>query len=69
MIKFYTEYFVYNKRNYWFILPAVVFFYDRYRIYDELKMGPSFGFTFRWLTLMAGFQIQFEQKDYKKTGD
>ena len=55
---FYTDYFVYNKRHHWFILPAIVFYYDRYSIYDDSHMAPSWGLTIRWLTFMAGFQIQ-----------
>jgi hypothetical protein len=49
---------VYNKKHHWFIIPAVVFYYDKYSIYDDLNMAPSWGLTIRWLTFMAGFQIQ-----------
>ena len=63
MRKYYVDYFVYRKRYYWFIIPSLVFYYDNDNYYDELKVGPSFGLTIRWLTFMAGFQVQIEQKD------
>ena len=60
MKNYYIDYFVYNKKHHWFIIPAIVFYCDPNNMYDDLKSGLSIGFTFRWLTLMAGFQVQFE---------
>ena len=66
-MKFYTDFFVYKKKHHWFILPALIFYYDRYEFYDEGKIAPSFGITIRWLIFMAGFQLQFiDQSKPKK---
>ena len=58
--KYYKDLFIYKKRHHWYILPAFIFYYDKYSIYDDGKMGPSYGFTMRWLQYMIGFQIQEE---------
>jgi hypothetical protein len=54
----YVDYFVYKKKHHWFILPAIIFYYDKHSIYDDGKMAPSYGFTIRWLQYMIGLQIQ-----------
>lgn len=55
---YYKDFFVYKKNYYWYILPSIIFYYDKYEIYDDNKMSPSWGITFRWLIFMVGFQIQ-----------
>lgn len=61
-MKFYKDFFVYKKNHYWFIIPTIVFYFDRYEIYDDRKMAPCWGFTFRWLLFMVGFQIQHKDE-------
>lgn len=61
--KYYKDFFIYNKKHHWFIFPAIVFYYDRYQIYDDGKMAPSWGLTIRWFTFMIGFQIQKIDED------
>jgi hypothetical protein len=56
--KYYKDFFIYKKKYHWFILPAIIFYYDKYSIYDDGKMAPSWGLTIRWLQFMIGFQIQ-----------
>jgi len=55
---YYRDFFVYKKKNYWFIFPAIIFYYDKYQIYDDGKMAPCWGITLRWLQYMVGFQFQ-----------
>ena len=55
---YYKDFFVYKKKHHWYILPAIIFYYDKYSIYDDGKMAPSYGLTIRWLQYMIGFQLQ-----------
>jgi hypothetical protein len=55
---YYKDFFVYKKKHHWYILPAIIFYHDKYSIYDDGKMAPSYGLTIRWLQYMIGFQIQ-----------
>ena len=55
---YYKDFFVYKKHHHWYILPAIIFYYDKYPIYDDGKMAPSYGLTIRWLQYMIGFQLQ-----------
>mgnify|MGYP000102839787 FL=1 len=54
----YKDFFIYNKKHHWYIIPAVIFYYDKESYYDDGKTSPSWGLTIRWLTYMIGFQIQ-----------
>jgi hypothetical protein len=60
MKKYSKDFFVYNKRHHWFIIPTVVFFYNKETFLETGVYTPSFGLTIRWLTFMVGFQIQQE---------
>ncbi len=55
---YYKDFFIYNKKHHWYIIPAVIFYYDKESYYDDGKTSPSWGLTIRWLTYMIGFQIQ-----------
>ena len=55
---YYKDFFIYKKSYHYYILPAFVFYYDRYSIYDDNKMAPSWGLTIRWFHFMIGFQMQ-----------
>jgi hypothetical protein len=55
---YYKDFFVYKKNHHWYILPAIIFYYDKHSIYDDGKMAPSYGLTVRWLRYMIGIQIQ-----------
>jgi hypothetical protein len=60
MKKYSKDFFVYNKRHHWFIIPTIVFFYNKETFLETGVYTPSFGLTIRWLTFMIGFQIQQE---------
>jgi hypothetical protein len=52
------DFFVYKKKHHWFIIPTVVFFYNKETFLETGVYSPSWGLTIRWLTYMIGFQIQ-----------
>jgi hypothetical protein len=52
------HFFIYNKKHHWFIIPTVVFFYNKETFLETGVYTPSWGLTIRWLTYMIGFQIQ-----------
>jgi len=52
------DFFIYNKRYHWFIIPTVVFFYRKDTFLETGVYTPAWGFAFRWLTIMIGFQSQ-----------
>jgi hypothetical protein len=52
------DFFVYKKKHHWFIIPTVVFFYNKQTFLETGVCSPSWGLTIRWLTYMIGFQIQ-----------
>ena len=57
---YHKDFFIYNKKHHWFIIPTMVFYYNKYTPLDldcEI-FTPSWGLTIRWLTYMVGFQIQ-----------
>jgi hypothetical protein len=60
MKKYSKDFFVYNKRHHWFIIPTIVFFYNKETFLETGVYTPSFGLIIRWLTFMVGFQIQQE---------
>lgn len=61
---YHKDFFIYNKRHHWFIIPTVVFFYNKYTFLNGGEYTPAWGLTIRWLTFMAGIQIQegYEQQ-------
>mgnify|MGYP000023194092 CR=1 FL=1 len=52
------DFFIYNKRYHWFIIPTFVFFYSKEVFLETGVYTPAWGFTFRWLTIMIGVQFQ-----------
>jgi hypothetical protein len=56
--KYLTDFFLYNKRYHWFIIPTVVFFYRKDVFFETGVYTPAFGFSIRWLTFFMGIQIQ-----------
>ena len=58
--KYYWDFFIYNKKLHWFLIPTVVFYYRKNQdlhITDSLR---TFGLTIRFLTYMIGIQIEQE---------
>lgn len=58
------DFFIYKKKHHWFIVPTIVFFYNKETFLETGVYSPSWGITMRWLTFMIGFQIQlgYERK-------
>ena len=58
------DFFIYKKKHHWFIIPTIVFFYNKETFLETGVYSPSWGVTMRWLTFMIGFQIQlgYERK-------
>jgi hypothetical protein len=52
------DFFIYNKKHHWFLIPTMVFFYNKETFLETGVYTPSWGLTVRWLTYMAGVQIQ-----------
>jgi hypothetical protein len=52
------DFFVINKKHHWFIFPTLIISYNKHTILETEVYTPSFGITFRWFTIMIGFQIQ-----------
>lgn len=58
--KFYWDFFVYNKKLHWFIIPTIVFYYHRNEQLHVTESLRTFGITIRFLTYMVGFQMEEE---------
>lgn len=56
--KYHKDFFIYNKRHHWFLIPTVVLFYNKQTLLNTGEYTPSWGLTIRWLTFMVGIQIQ-----------
>jgi hypothetical protein len=52
------DFFIINKKHHWFIIPTIVFFYNKEEFLETGVHTPSWGLVIRWLTFMVGFQIQ-----------
>lgn len=52
------NFFIIKKRNHWFILPSLIFYYNEYEFLQTGVTTPSWGLSIRWLIFMVGFQIQ-----------
>jgi hypothetical protein len=52
------DFFIYKKKHHWFIIPTVVFYYDKNTFLETGVYTPSWGLTLRWFTFMIGFHIQ-----------
>ena len=56
--KYDTDFFIYNKKHHWFLLPTIVFFHNKETFLETGVYTPSWGITIRWLTFMIGLHIQ-----------
>lgn len=56
--KYITDFFIYKKKYHWFITPTLIFFYNEETFFESGVYTPAIGFSFRWLTLFVGLQIQ-----------
>ena len=59
------DFFIYKKRHHWFLIPTIVFFYNKTEFLETGVYTPSWGLTVRWLTYMIGVQIQETYKHEK----
>lgn len=57
------DFFIYKKKHHWFIIPTIVFFYDKNTFLETGVYTPAWGLTIRWLTFMIGIQIQESYKN------
>ena len=64
--KYLTDFFLYNKRYHWFIIPTIVFFYRKDVFFETGCYSPAFGLSIRWLTFFMG--IQFQRNIYYENG-
>lgn len=55
-------FFLLKKKHHWFIVPALVFFYNKNTFFETGVYTPSWGVAIRWLIFMAGVQVQREYK-------
>jgi len=65
--KYLTDFFLYNKRYHWFIIPTVVFFYRKDVFFETGICTPAIGLSVRWLTFFMGIQFQ-RNAYYSKDG-
>ena len=56
--KYYKDFFIYKKKHHWYLIPTIVFFYNKTEFLETGVTSPSWGLTVRWLTYMMGIQIQ-----------
>ena len=56
------DFYLLLKHHHWVILPTFIFYYNKNEFLETGVYSPAWGLTFRWLTLMMGFQVQ---KDYE----
>jgi hypothetical protein len=56
--KYQKDFFVYIKRHHWFLIPTIVFYYNKNTFLETGVYTPAWGLTLRWLTFMVGVQIQ-----------
>ena len=63
--KYCKDFFIYKKRHHWFIIPTIVFFYNKTEFLETGVYTPSWGLTVRWLTYMIGVQIQETYKQQR----
>lgn len=63
--KYLIDFFIYNKRYHWFIIPTIVFYYRKDVFFETGITSPAIGMSFRWLTFFMGVQLQ-KNLYYKK---
>jgi hypothetical protein len=64
--KYLKDFFIYNKRYHWFIIPTVVFYCRKDVFFETGITSPAIGMSIRWLTFFIGFQ--FQKNIYYKNG-
>jgi hypothetical protein len=55
---YHKDFFIYKKKHHWFIIPTIVFFYNKRTFLNTGEYTPAWGVTVRWLIFMVGFQVQ-----------
>lgn len=58
--KYYWDFFIYNKKLHWFLIPTIVFYYHKNEQLHVTEPLRTFGLTIRFLTYMMGVQIEQE---------
>jgi hypothetical protein len=64
--KYHTDFFIYRKKYHWFLIPAIIVFYNKEEFCETGVSSPAFGISLRWLTFFMGIQIQ--KNIYYKNG-
>ncbi len=62
--KYLTDFFIYNKKYHWFIIPTIALYYREDVFFETGITTPAFGFSIRWLTFFMG--VQFQRNAYYK---
>ena len=52
------DFFLYKKRNYWYIIPSIIYYYNKREFLETGVYTPSWAITLRWLNFVMGIQIQ-----------
>jgi hypothetical protein len=58
--KYYWDFFIYNKKLHWFLIPTIVFYYHKTEQLHVNESLRTFGLTIRFLTYMIGIQLEQE---------
>jgi hypothetical protein len=53
-----SDYFIIKKKHHWFLIPTVIFYYNKREFLETGVHTPCWGLTVRWLIFMAGVQVQ-----------
>jgi hypothetical protein len=56
--KYLYDFFILKKKHFWFLIPTPILYYNKETFFETGVYTPSFGFTFRFLNIMIGIQIQ-----------
>lgn len=57
-ITYHKDFFIYNKKHHWVLIPTIVFYYSKETFLETGVGTPAWSLTIRWLTYMMGVQIQ-----------
>jgi hypothetical protein len=52
------DFFIIKKKHHWFIIPTIIYFYNKNTFLETGVYTQSWGVSVRWLVFMIGFQIQ-----------
>lgn len=56
--RYITNFFIRNDKHSWFIIPTIVFYYNKGSFFETGITSPSFSLSFRWLKIFMGIHIQ-----------